>query len=134
VLKELDCGDKPMLLVLNKVDLVPDPSFVQVLQRHHPQSVAVSASTGQGLEALAEAVIEALGSDFANAEVETSAGNGKVLSYLGAHAEIYRQEFHDNRIVVRCWLPKHLLHHIQGNDVNVRFLTEGNGRLRNEGP
>jgi GTP-binding protein HflX len=123
VLKELGCDDRPMLLVLNKVDRVSDLSFLQILQQHHPKSVAVSAATGQGLHELAEAVIEELSADFAHAEVETAAGNGKVLSYLGAHAEIYRQDFQDDRVVVRCWLPKHLLHHIQGRDVNVRFLN-----------
>jgi GTP-binding protein HflX len=123
VLKELGCGDRPTLLVLNKVDRVADLSFLQILQQHHPRSVAVSAATCQGLNELAEAVIEELGADFAHAEVETAAGNGKVLSYLGAHAEIYKQEFQDNRVVVHCWLPKQLLHHIQGKDVNVRFLN-----------
>src|SRR5437763_4140015 len=42
VLDELGCGDRPTLLVLNKVDRVSDLSFVQVLQQHHPRSVAVS--------------------------------------------------------------------------------------------
>src|SRR5205807_3769441 len=32
VLKELEVHDKPTLLVLNKVDRVPDPSFLQVLE------------------------------------------------------------------------------------------------------
>src|SRR5439155_5015158 len=45
VLKELGCGDKPSLLVLNKVDRVPDPSWLQVLMRHHPRAVPVSAAT-----------------------------------------------------------------------------------------
>lgn len=122
VLKELGCGDKPTLLVLNKVDRVADPSYWQVLQRHHPRSVAVSAIERKGLDELQEAVIEMLSADFADAAIETDAGNGKVLSYLAAHAEIYRQEFHDNRVSIRCYLPRHLLHHIQGPDVQVRFL------------
>ena len=71
VLKELGCGDKPTLLVLNKVDRVADPSFLHVLQQHHPRAVAVSAATGQGLDDLRDAVIEMLGADFADAEVET---------------------------------------------------------------
>jgi GTP-binding protein HflX len=126
VLKELGCGDKPMLLVLNQIDRVADPSFWQVLQSHHPHSVAVSAAERRGLDELREAVIEMLSADFADAAIETGAGNGKVLSYLAAHAEIYRQEFHDNRVRIRCYLPRHLLHHIQGPDVDVRFL-DGNG-------
>ncbi|HTU17848.1 MAG TPA: GTPase HflX [Gemmataceae bacterium] len=125
VLKELGCGDKPMLLVLNKADRVSDPSYLQVLQRHHPRSVAISAVERCGLDELQEAVIEMLSADFADAAIETSAGNGKVLSYLAAHADIYRQEFHDNRVSIRCHLPRHLLHHIQGPDVQVRFLADG---------
>jgi GTP-binding protein HflX len=54
--------------------------------------------------------------------METGAGNGKGPSYLAAHADIYRQEFYDNRASIRCRLPRHLLHHIQGPDVQVRFL------------
>jgi GTP-binding protein HflX len=122
VLKELDCGDKPSLLVLNKVDRVRDLSYLHVLQSHHPRAVAISAAKGRGLEALQEAVIEALSADFADAEIDTDAGNGKVLSYLAAHAEIYRQQYQDNRVLIRCHLPRHLLHHIQGPDVRVRFL------------
>jgi GTP-binding protein HflX len=122
VLKELGCGDKPTLLVLNKVDRVGDLSYLHVLQSHHPRAVAISAAKGRGLEALQEAVIEALSADFADAEIDTDAGNGKVLSYLAAHAEIYRQQYQDNRVLIRCHLPRHLLHHIQGPDVRVRFL------------
>jgi GTP-binding protein HflX len=122
VLKELGCGDKPTLLVLNKVDRLPDLSLLHVLQRHHPRAVAVSGATRQGLDELREAVLEALSADFANAAIDTDAGNGKVLAYLAAHAEIYRQEFHDDRVTVHCYLPRQLLHHIQGPTVQVRFL------------
>jgi GTP-binding protein HflX len=123
VLKELGCGDKPTLLVLNKSDRVSDPSLIQVLQSHHPRAVAVSAATRRGLDQLEAAVMDMISADFANALIETDAGNGRVLSYLAAHAEIYRQEFHDDMVAVHCYLPRHLLHHIQGPTVNVRFLN-----------
>jgi GTP-binding protein HflX len=51
---------------------------------------------------------------------------GRVLAYLAAHAEIYRQTYDDDRVVIRCWIPRHLLHHIHGDDVAVREL--GNGK------
>jgi GTP-binding protein HflX len=124
VLQELGCGDKPTLLVLNKADRVADPSLLHVLQRHHPRSVAICAARREGLDALQEAVVEMLSADFADAAVETNAGNGKVLAYLAAHAEIFRQEFHDGRVTVHCSLPRHLFHHIQGPDVDVRFRDE----------
>lgn len=125
VLKELGCGDKPTILVLNKVDRVTDRTVLDILSAHYPKAVAVSGLTGEGLDALQEAVIEALAADFAEAEVITDAANGKVLAYLNAHAEIYRQEFRDDAstVVLRCHLPKHLLHHIEGPKVKVTFLN-----------
>jgi GTP-binding protein HflX len=125
VLAELGCADKPTLLVLNKIDRVADRSLLDVLTSHHPRAVLVSAATGQGLDELREAVIGMLKADFADAEVVTSAANGRVLAYLSAHADIYRQQFEDGRMVVRCHIPKHLLHHIQGDGVAVRFLGNG---------
>jgi GTP-binding protein HflX len=127
VLEELGCGDKPTLLVLNKVDRLADRSYLDVLLRHHPQAVAISAATGKGLDVLQDAVIEALSADFAEVEVETDAGNGRVLAYLGAHADIYRQDYEDNRVKIRCLLPRRLVYHIEGPDVRVRVVEE-NGR------
>jgi GTP-binding protein HflX len=129
VLDEIGCAGKQSLLVLNKVDRLDDRSYLDVLMQHHPRAVAISAATGLGLNELREAVIEALSSDFTEAEIETDAGNGKVLAYLGAHAEIYRQQYLDQRVRIRCLLPRHLVHHIQGPDVQVRFL-DGNGESR----
>jgi GTP-binding protein HflX len=124
VLKEMDCGDKSTLLVLNKIDRVNDPSVVHILQAHHPRAVAISARSRKGLDELQDAVIEALSEDFAEAEVITASSNGKVLAYLNAHAEIVRQEFQGNQTIIHCHLPRQLLHHIQGPDVQVRFVRE----------
>jgi GTP-binding protein HflX len=124
VLKELGCADKPSLLVLNKVDRLADRSYLDVLQKHHARAIAISAATGQGLDELREAVMLALSADFADTEVEVSAGNGRVLAYLAAHAEIYHQEFHDSRILLRCYLPRHLVHHIQEPDVSIRLRDQ----------
>jgi GTP-binding protein HflX len=128
VLAELDCANKPAILVLNKVDRVTDRTHMDVLMKHHPHAVAVSAATGEGLDALRDAVTEALASDFIDAEVAMDAGNGKVLAYLNAHADIFRQEFKDGRVQVRCRLPRQLLYHVAVDGVEVR---EVGGAARN---
>jgi GTPase len=122
VLRELGCGDKPSLLVFNKIDRLTDRSYLDVLQKKHRHGVAISAASGLGLPELRQEVIAALKSDFADAEVRTHAGNGRVIAYLSAHAEIQRQEYQDDQVVIRCLLPRHLLHHIEGPSVQIRFL------------
>ncbi len=60
VLEELGLEDHPTLLVLNKTDLVPDRSYLDVLEAHHAHSVAISAARGEGLDRLESAVRDAL--------------------------------------------------------------------------
>ncbi|MDB5312343.1 MAG: hflX [Gemmataceae bacterium] len=136
VLAELECDQKPTILVLNKVDKLADRGQLQVLTAHHPRAVSVSGLTGEGIATLEEAVMQALAADFAEAEVVTEAGNGRVLAFLNAHAEIYRQEFRDeaNEVVIRCHLPKHLLHHIAGPAVRVRYIGLSGPPERNGHP
>jgi GTP-binding protein HflX len=122
VLEELHCDDRPQLLVLNKADRVADRSLLDVLMQHHPRAVAVSAATGFGLDALRDAVVEMLTDQFIAAEIELPAADGRALAYLGAHAEIFRQQFRDDVVIVRCHLPKHLLPRIEGPGVAVRVL------------
>src|SRR5262249_7516198 len=136
VLAELECDQKPTSLVLNKIDRLEDRSQLHVLSAQHPKAVAVSALTGEGIDALEEAVMAALAADFAEAEVVTDAGNGRVLAFLNANAEIYRQEFRDdsNEVVIRCHLPKHMVHHIAGPTVKVRYLDQNGPPERNGQP
>ena len=122
VLAELGCAQKPTILVLNKVDKLTDRSLLDVLMKHHPTAVAISGATGEGLDDLREAVIEALASDFVDAEVTTGAANGRVLAYLNAHAEIFRQEFRGDQVVLRCRLPRQLMYHVAVDGVTVREL------------
>jgi GTPase len=111
--------------VLKKADRIQDRSRLDVLLSQQRRSIAVSAATGQGLDELRDAVIEALSADFADVEVAMSAAHGRVHAYLAAHAEIYRQEYQDNRVLLRCYLPKHLVHHIQEPGVEIRVLANG---------
>jgi GTP-binding protein HflX len=120
VLDELGLADHPTLLVLNKADKVPDRSFLDVLRAHHHESVAISAAKGQGLDRLEQAVREALHDRSLDAEVETGAGNGRVLAYLAQHAQIRRQTFTDGRVLVDCRLPRRCLDFLNEHGAEVR--------------
>jgi GTP-binding protein HflX len=50
-LEEIGAGDRPRLLVLNKVDLLSAEERDE-LRLRHPEAVLVSAVTGEGLEEL----------------------------------------------------------------------------------
>ena len=52
-LEEIGAGERPRLLVLNKVDVLDEAQRAE-LRLRHPDAVLVSAAAGEGLEALAE--------------------------------------------------------------------------------
>jgi GTP-binding protein HflX len=52
VLGELGAGDKPTMMVFNKVDQMPHAGTLTRLHELYPNSVAISARTGTGIDAL----------------------------------------------------------------------------------
>jgi GTP-binding protein HflX len=54
-LEEIGAGERPRLLVLNKIDLLDDQAR-QDLRLRHPDAVLVSAETGEGLTELGERI------------------------------------------------------------------------------
>jgi GTP-binding protein HflX len=56
-LHTLKASDKPMLTLFNKVDLLPDQAFIRRLVAEWPNSVAISAATGLGIDELMRAII-----------------------------------------------------------------------------
>lgn len=56
VLDELGLKDKPVLAVLNKVDLIADRSWLKVYKDEFTDAVVLSAKTGENIEALIESI------------------------------------------------------------------------------
>jgi GTP-binding protein HflX len=123
VLAELACNAKPTILVLNKVDKPTDRTAFDVLRAKHPNAIAISGLTGEGIPELVEAVITSLTRDNVPVEVTLNVSNGKALAYLNAHAEIFRQEYQGETVVIRCYMSRHLMHHIEGPGVTVKWLN-----------
>ncbi len=56
VLEELNAWGKQMIVVFNKVDRVTNPALIEHCLHHYPNSVAISAATGEGLDSLFEEI------------------------------------------------------------------------------
>ncbi len=82
VLSRIGCKEKPVCLVLNKIDALEDFSRLPLLRRRAGVSVTVSAKTGEGIDRLEKAVEEFRDTSLVEMNVETSVGNGKLFSFL----------------------------------------------------
>ncbi len=113
VLAELEVGNKPVLQVLNKIDLVAPGTALP------PGSIAVSGLTGQGLDELLTAMDAALVADpLATANFRIPQSEGRVIAALERGATIERQKFAGNLLYMTATGPASLLHRYR------RFLAK----------
>jgi GTP-binding protein HflX len=56
-LERLKASDKPILTVFNKIDRLGDPTLIRRLVAEWPNSVAISAVTGEGLDDMLRAIV-----------------------------------------------------------------------------
>jgi GTP-binding protein HflX len=131
VLEELDIEAKDTLLVLNKIDAVANRAQLEWLLRQYPNALPVSARSREGLDRLAEAVSAALSRNFLELDVETAAGNGRLLALLAAHGEVLDQEYHNGSVTVHCRLPQRHFGKLVVPGVTIRPHEPGrNGHSR----
>jgi len=109
VLKEIGCGQRPVLTVLNKVDIVKNPGQLELLETTFNESLAVSAKTGVGLEALCKTVAERCKGDELLLRVQSSQSNGKVQSFLRANGTIIEEHYLDGFVLIEAKLGRNQL-------------------------
>jgi GTP-binding protein HflX len=111
VLGELEVLDKPRIEVLNKIDLLGEVERQGLQDRFHAGGeVAVSARTGQGMDALLAAIDEALHSDpVLSAELRVPQQEGAVLAAIEAGMVIHSREYQGNVVLLTVSGPASLL-------------------------
>lgn len=125
VLNEIGVTCDNVVLVLNKLDAVEDRSLLDVLRIKYGDTVSVSAKTRDGLEKLTSLVSQKLGDGYVDAEIQTSAGNGRLLAYLAQHSEVSEQSYDDDsQVTLRCRMPKRFFSTLpSGEELTVRELA-----------
>ncbi len=128
VLDEIGAGDVPQLRVMNKIDLATVDARVDRDGEGQPQRVWLSAATGEGLEALRDALGERLGGDRIQARLDLPLSAGRLharLKDVGAIA--------DERVDADGWhldidAPRDVLVSLPGADAEpVRALAGHDG-------
>ena len=97
VLAEIEATDVPQLLVMNKLDLVPDlsPRIVRDDQGK-PQEVWLSAQTGEGIELLKEALHDLLAPELVITTLKLPPNSGKLRSSLYGMQCVTEERTHDD--------------------------------------
>jgi GTP-binding protein HflX len=110
-LAEIGAGGVPVLTVLNKIDRVP-PAERAWLPTAAPDSIAVSAATGEGVPELIELMASKVAMDTTSATFEldfSRADDRQLLADLHRHGRVRSQIAVDDHITVRADVPRRWL-------------------------
>jgi GTP-binding protein HflX len=105
VLAELGAGDKPVITVLNKIDVLADPVKLAGLEVSFPNTVSVSAITGEGMDELLAKCSEMLVDRVRIENYRIPQSRGDLSGLLHRDAKVLATEYDGNDVLVKAVVP-----------------------------
>ncbi|MEY4347794.1 MAG: hypothetical protein RIS43_213, partial [Actinomycetota bacterium] len=112
VLADIDASRIPEIIVINKAD-VADPLAISRLRRREPNSIVVSAHTGEGFEELMHKIDETMPGPNIRLDVEIPYGRGDLLSRVLQHGTVENQEYLDEGTALTVRVDAELAYELQ---------------------
>ena len=105
VLKELGAEGKPIISILNKIDLVSDPEVLARLHRNFPEAIQTSSVTGLGLEELLKACSVVLAARVRLYCYRIPQQRAELVRLLHREAKVLSPEYDHYDIIVSALVP-----------------------------
>ena len=126
VLKELDCEKKPIIMVLNKADVLKDSSIITFFKSKYDNIVTISALTGQDMEKLKQEMVNFADMGSTEIKLECGVSNGKLLAYIYENSRVLKRTFintsvHFHIVIEEKNLSK--LYQLGGEDLTVTHIS-----------
>ena len=102
VLKEIGCGDKEVMMLLNKADSLASKAVLEELQALYPKSICISAKTGMNLDVLSREVLDMFRGRYIKVRVTSSMSNGKVQSFMRANTDVTGETYENNNVIIEA--------------------------------
>ncbi len=108
-LAEIDANQVPVITVLNKIDLLSDPSAARDALEHFPQAVAISARTGEGIDDLLGMLRSTLFETFTPILVRLPYQQGQLISLFHEFGQVERLEHGRKGVLIQGRIPGRLV-------------------------
>ncbi len=123
VLEEIGAGEKPVLNVLNKVDLLEDNSEILFWQQEHREALPISAAQGVGLDRVVDAVREHQRGGSLDLTLRVPVSDGKALNFLENRATVHDRTYTDQSVTLRLTIGRRQLDQLRATGSRFETLT-----------
>ncbi|MEK6755425.1 MAG: GTPase, partial [Bacteroidota bacterium] len=105
-LAELGAGEKPTLMVFNKIDRLADRTVLHSLAEEYHHRVFISATRGINILGLKGEVLTLLEKEFVEETFRIPQENQKLISRLHATGEVLERLYEDNQVILRIRIKR----------------------------
>jgi len=106
ILEDLSAHNKPRVTALNKIDLLDDPSEIDV--KLYPNAVPVSALKHQGLDALRAKLAEVLANSMEHVQVLIPFSRGELVELFHRRGHVDQETHEDDGTLISGRIPRSL--------------------------
>lgn len=104
-LEEIGAGEIPIITILNKIDLLKDPNAALEKMQEFPSTFAISAITGQGLDALMIAISSELYEKYIPIRVFIPYKEGQLFSLFHEHGHVSFMKHEQDGALLEGMIP-----------------------------
>jgi GTP-binding protein HflX len=115
VLKELNADEKPMIIALNKVDLLEDTMWLTKLKKDFANAVAISAKHKQNIDSLLDKIQENFRSRMIELEITIPHSRMDLVDLFHREGKVKEIQYLQKGIKIKVILPKILFQKLLHN-------------------
>ena len=108
-LEEIEAEHVPVITILNKIDLLSDPSAARAAVENFPQAVAISARTGEGINDLLAMLRSTLFETFSPILIRLPYQQGQLISLFHEFGQVERLEHGRKGVLMQGRIPVRLV-------------------------
>lgn len=113
VLKELGAEGKPIITVLNKIDLCADPSLLAKFRILYQKTVPICAATGEGFDLLLDRMMCEIALLRRTVRLKIPQSHYALISELMRLGRVFECEYEENDVLMKLEIPASLEHRVQ---------------------
>ncbi|MFH0918377.1 MAG: GTPase HflX [Candidatus Omnitrophota bacterium] len=124
VLAQLGAQDKPILVALNKIDLVSDRSWLEISRKEFPNSILLSAKTGENLPALIAQIAEHFSDLMLSLRITIPHSRMELVDFFYRQAKVKKIDYLQKGINISLDISRALFSRIEKDkDIKINPAT-----------
>ena len=115
VLGQLNCHNKPLITVLNKIDILQDTAWGNWVKDKFPDAIVISAKTGQNLDMLLKQIEAFLKPQLQEVKISVPINQMKLVDMVYRQGKVKNAKYEEKNVILEINVTKNALHNLLKN-------------------